>query len=190
MNIIQTIEAEHAAKLPGAKMPAFQPGDTVDRQREGRGRRAHPRPGLRGRVHRAQRPRPQRELHGAQDLLRRGRRARLSGLFADDRLRLRWCAAARSGAPSSITCATAAASRPASPSARTTRPPPRSRARNGADPGGKGKVMTTPNIAQKAPYAHDGRSGQDLLLVRLRPLGQPAVLRRLAQGRRHGAGRL
>ena len=29
MNIIQTIEAEHAAQLPGAKMPAFQPGDTV-----------------------------------------------------------------------------------------------------------------------------------------------------------------
>src|SRR5271167_1325335 len=29
MNIIQTIEAEHAAKLPGAKMPEFQPGDTV-----------------------------------------------------------------------------------------------------------------------------------------------------------------
>jgi len=29
MNIIQTIEAEHAAKLPGAKIPAFQPGDTV-----------------------------------------------------------------------------------------------------------------------------------------------------------------
>ncbi len=29
MNIIEHIEAEHAAKLPGAKMPAFQPGDTV-----------------------------------------------------------------------------------------------------------------------------------------------------------------
>jgi large subunit ribosomal protein L19 len=29
MNIIDQIEAEHAAKLPGAKMPAFQPGDTV-----------------------------------------------------------------------------------------------------------------------------------------------------------------
>ena len=29
MNIIQQIEAEHAAKLPGAKIPAFQPGDTV-----------------------------------------------------------------------------------------------------------------------------------------------------------------
>src|SRR5271170_8070275 len=29
MNVIQTIEAEHAAQLPGAKMPAFQPGDTV-----------------------------------------------------------------------------------------------------------------------------------------------------------------
>jgi large subunit ribosomal protein L19 len=29
MNIIEEIETEHAAKLPGAKMPAFQPGDTV-----------------------------------------------------------------------------------------------------------------------------------------------------------------
>ena len=29
MNVIETIEAEHAAKLPGAKIPAFQPGDTV-----------------------------------------------------------------------------------------------------------------------------------------------------------------
>jgi large subunit ribosomal protein L19 len=29
MNIIQQIEAEHAAQLPGAKIPAFQPGDTV-----------------------------------------------------------------------------------------------------------------------------------------------------------------
>ncbi len=29
MNVIQQIEAEHAAQLPGAKMPAFQPGDTV-----------------------------------------------------------------------------------------------------------------------------------------------------------------
>ena len=29
MNVIQQIEAEHAAQLPGAKMPTFQPGDTV-----------------------------------------------------------------------------------------------------------------------------------------------------------------
>jgi large subunit ribosomal protein L19 len=29
MNVIQQIEAEHAAKLPGAKMPVFQAGDTV-----------------------------------------------------------------------------------------------------------------------------------------------------------------
>ena len=29
MNIIETIEAEQAAKLPGAKLPEFQPGDTV-----------------------------------------------------------------------------------------------------------------------------------------------------------------
>jgi large subunit ribosomal protein L19 len=29
MNIIEKIEAEHATKLPGAKIPSFQPGDTV-----------------------------------------------------------------------------------------------------------------------------------------------------------------
>ena len=29
MNVIQQIEAEHAAQLPGAKMLVFQPGDTV-----------------------------------------------------------------------------------------------------------------------------------------------------------------
>ena len=29
MSIIGTLEAEHAAKLPGAKLPEFRPGDTV-----------------------------------------------------------------------------------------------------------------------------------------------------------------
>ena len=29
MNVIEKLEAEHAAKLPGATMPVFQPGDTV-----------------------------------------------------------------------------------------------------------------------------------------------------------------
>jgi ribosomal protein L19 len=29
MNIIEQIEAEQAARLPGAKMPEFQAGDTV-----------------------------------------------------------------------------------------------------------------------------------------------------------------
>jgi large subunit ribosomal protein L19 len=29
MNVIEAIEAEHAAKLPGAKIPDFRPGDTV-----------------------------------------------------------------------------------------------------------------------------------------------------------------
>jgi large subunit ribosomal protein L19 len=29
MNIIKKLEAEQAARLPGAKMPDFQPGDTV-----------------------------------------------------------------------------------------------------------------------------------------------------------------
>jgi len=29
MNVIEMLEAEHAAKLPGAKLPDIQPGDTV-----------------------------------------------------------------------------------------------------------------------------------------------------------------
>jgi large subunit ribosomal protein L19 len=29
VNVIQQIEAEHAAQLPGSKIPDFQPGDTV-----------------------------------------------------------------------------------------------------------------------------------------------------------------
>jgi large subunit ribosomal protein L19 len=29
MNVIEQIEAEHAAKLPGANIPEFRPGDTV-----------------------------------------------------------------------------------------------------------------------------------------------------------------
>ena len=29
MNVIERLEAEHAAKLPGSKVPDFQPGDTV-----------------------------------------------------------------------------------------------------------------------------------------------------------------
>ena len=29
MNVIEQIEAEHAAKLPGARIPEFRPGDTV-----------------------------------------------------------------------------------------------------------------------------------------------------------------
>lgn len=29
MNVIETLESEHAAKLPGAKLPEFRAGDTV-----------------------------------------------------------------------------------------------------------------------------------------------------------------
>jgi large subunit ribosomal protein L19 len=29
MNVIERLEAEHAAKLPGSKIPEFRPGDTV-----------------------------------------------------------------------------------------------------------------------------------------------------------------
>ena len=54
-------------------------------QRQGRRGLARARPGLRGRVHRAQEPRHQLRLHGPQDQLRRGRRADLPALQPADR---------------------------------------------------------------------------------------------------------
>ena len=56
----------------------------------------------------------------------------------------------------------------------------------------KENTMSTPHVAQKAPYAAQRRSGQNLLLVRLRQVRQPTVLRRSAQGfglRAHGLHR-
>ena len=47
MNLIKELENEQVAKLTaGKEIPEFQPGDTVDRQRQDRRRRAHPRAGL------------------------------------------------------------------------------------------------------------------------------------------------
>ena len=77
MNIIQQLEQSRSTSSPPARNSGLRAGRHRDRQREGQGRRAHPRAGLRGRLHRALRRRPQRELHGPQDFLRRRRRARV-----------------------------------------------------------------------------------------------------------------
>src|SRR5262249_40288657 len=77
--------------------PGFRAGRHGPRQRQsGRGR-PHPHPGLRGRLHRPRGRGPQREFHRAQDFLWRRRGARLSALFADDRLDQ--ARAPRQGAP-------------------------------------------------------------------------------------------
>ncbi len=86
MNIIQQIEAEQAARLPGSKIPAFQAGDTVVvnvKVTEGDRTRVQAYEGV---CIARSGQRPQRELHRPQDFLWRGRRARLSRLFAADRL--------------------------------------------------------------------------------------------------------
>src|SRR6478752_1207355 len=71
MNLLKQIENEQMAKLTaGKEIPDFQPGDTVL---------------VNVKVVEGERSRAQRELHRAQDLLRRGRRARVPALFADDR---------------------------------------------------------------------------------------------------------
>ena len=99
-------------------IPEFAPGRHGAGQRQGGRGHARARPGVRGRVHRAQEPRHQLGLHRAQDQLRRGRGARSSRCTARRSPRSRWCAAAACAGPSCIICAAAPARRRASPSAR------------------------------------------------------------------------
>ena len=136
MNIIQTLEAEQAAKLgANRKIPDFAPGDTVI---------------VNVKVTEGERTRVQayegvciaRSGGGLQESFTvrkisygEGVERVFPDLFAGDRVRSRSFAAARSVAPSSIICATAAASRRASPSA-SRAPPPRRPTRRGG-PGGQ-----------------------------------------------------
>ena len=157
MNVIQTIEAEHAAKLPGAKMPAFQPGDTVV---------------VNVKVAEGERTRVQayegvciaRSGHGLNEnftvrkisygegvervfpvyspminsvkVVRRGKVRRAKLYYLRDRRGKSARIAERA----------------------ENAPPPRSRARS--EPARRGKVMTTPIVAQKAPYSHEVAAGK------------------------------
>ena len=130
MNLIQQLEAEAIEQFSEHQDHSrIPPGRHAARRRQGGRGRAHPHPEFRRRLHRPRQSRPRQLLHGPQDQLRRGRRARLPALFAERRIRSRSSAAAPSAAPSSIICAAAPASRPASPSAATpatsTRPRPK-----------------------------------------------------------------
>ena len=98
--IIQEIERAQIRAVTAQRMvPEFSPGDTVrvmvkvvgdgrsrpqgqEEGQDGRAQDDRPPPGLRGRGDGPLRQRPQRELHGPQDLLRRGRGARVPDLFA------------------------------------------------------------------------------------------------------------
>ena len=87
MNLIQQLEKEQVEKLSaGKEIPDFGPGDTVlvnVKVVEGDRTRIQAYEGVCiGRSG----ARPQRELHRAQDFLRRGRRARVPALLADDQL--------------------------------------------------------------------------------------------------------
>ena len=107
MNILDTIERESHAQGPAA-LPLGRHGA---RARAGEGRRQGAHPGVRGR---RDPPPPRRELgdlHRAQDLLRRRRRAHLPGASRPRSRRSRSRAAATCAARASTTCATSAARR-------------------------------------------------------------------------------
>ena len=79
MNIIQQLEKEQVGEIAAKRaVPEFAPGDTVIvnvKVVEGDRTRVQAYEGV---VIAPLRRRPQREFHGAQDVLRRGRRARVS----------------------------------------------------------------------------------------------------------------
>ena len=193
MNIIGEIEAEHAAKLPGAKMPAFQPGDTVI---------------VNVKVAEGERTRIQayegvciaRSGHGLNEnftvrkisygegvervfpvyspmidsvkVLRRGKVRRAKLYYLRD----------RRGKSARIAERTDGAGAPGA--GEGSRQGAGQGMRRSASRAEWGTTMTMPIVAQKGPYAHAVDAGQVLLLVRLRPIRQSAVLRRLAQDRR------
>ena len=83
MNLIQTLEAEQIAVADRTtRHSRIPPRRHAQGRRQGRRRRPHPCPELRGRVHRPLEQGHRVELHRPQDQLRRGRRARLPALFA------------------------------------------------------------------------------------------------------------
>ncbi len=98
MNLIQTLNKEQADRLSAGKtIPDFEPGDTVIvnvKVIEGERTRIQAYEGV---CIGSLRPRHQRELHGPQDFLRRGRRACVPAAVADGRLDQ--ARAPRQGAP-------------------------------------------------------------------------------------------
>ena len=123
MDIIQQIEAEEANLSPGAQDSGFQPGDTVVvnvKVTEGDRTRVQAYEG----VCIARNGGGFNESFTVRKISYGEGVERVFPFFSPMIDRSRSCAAARCVAPSSIICAIAAASRPASPSA-STRPAPR-----------------------------------------------------------------
>ena len=129
MNIIQTLEAEQAARLAEARpIPEFHPGDTVIVN-------VKVKEGERARVQAYEGVCIARSGSGLNEnftvrkiFLRRGSRARVPGLFSGDRLDQSRPSRQSSARQSFIICATAAANRPESQKSRI----PRTRPRRGA----------------------------------------------------------
>ena len=116
---------EHRAPAAARRHPAVQ----GRRHRQGplQGRRGHPpaHPGLPGHRHQAPGPGRARDLHRAQAVLRRRRRAHVPRALAQDRQDRGDCRSATCAAPSCTTCARRSASRPASARSSADQPRPR-----------------------------------------------------------------
>ena len=121
---------EHCHRKHRACAAAPRPQLRAGRPREGAlpGDRGHPpaHPGLRGRRHQAPGPRSARDVHRAQAVLRRGRRAHVPGALAQDRAHRVGGPRATCAAPSSTTCAIGWASARVCASAATPAPRRRS----------------------------------------------------------------
>ena len=112
---------------PARTVPDFEPGRHGERERQGRRRRARPASRPTKASASAAGARPQPELHRAQDLVRRRRRARVPALFADGRS-VEVVRRGKVRRAKLYYLRGRAASRPASSSAATRRRPKRPRA--------------------------------------------------------------
>ena len=120
MNLIQQLEAEAIEQFKSRQdHPRIPPRRHAARRRQGRRGRAHPHPEFRRRLHRPRQQGP-RQLASPSARSASARASSASSRFIRrTSIRSRSSAAAPSAAPSSIICAAAPASRPASPSAAT-----------------------------------------------------------------------
>ena len=181
---------KHRARTaaPRPRVPGGRP-----RTRAFPGRRGHPpaHPGLRG--CRAQAPghRRARDLHRAQAVLRRRRRAHVPPAFAEDRADRGRRPAATCAGRSSTTCASGSAgargcASGAGPVRRRTRPSWRARCRRTTHRAPARKSSPTPTAAEEAAAAEAAEAAGERLRLRQRP----PPLRRLPPRRRRLLTRL
>ena len=194
-SVIETIERAQLRRVPN-----FAPGDRVQGPLPGDRGHAPPRAGLRGRRDQAPGPRRARDVHRAQAVLRRRRRAHVPACTRRRSSASSSPRAATCAAPSSTTCATASASARACASAATSGPEEtiepgllhEPRGATDADGLTAEEAVLEQDAAVEAPREQDGRAAGEAARAGSRRAGRAAAAGDGEPSSRHrarGAGR-